>query len=219
MTAGMKYWLMKSEPDVFGIDDLERAPGRTTGWEGVRNYQVRNMLRDDFGVGDRAFFYHSSCAVPGVAGIVQVVRAAYADPTQFDAKSEYHDAASTRAAPRWFAVDVAWAIAGGLAIGAGLGALIGRLVLHLRTVHRLSIGLDEFSVGQRATGTGVDAVEGQVVTVGKRLTDRLYIAYDQGLTIATNALRIEYVLSRFFTVSAFTGTTSGVALNFRRNWR
>ena len=80
----MKYWLMKSEPDVFGIDDLERAPRHTTGWEGVRNYQARNMLRDDFGVGDRAFFYHSSCAVPGVAGIVQVVRAAYADPTQFD---------------------------------------------------------------------------------------------------------------------------------------
>jgi predicted RNA-binding protein with PUA-like domain len=102
----MKYWLMKSEPDVFGIDDLERAPRQTTGWEGVRNYQVRNMLRDDFWVGDRAFFYHSSCAVPGVAGIVQVVRAAYADPTQFDAKSEYHDPSSTRAAPRWLAVDV-----------------------------------------------------------------------------------------------------------------
>jgi predicted RNA-binding protein with PUA-like domain len=102
----MKYWLMKSEPDVFGIDDLERAPGQTTGWEGVRNYQARNMLRDDFGVGDRAFFYHSSCEVPGIAGIARVVRAAYADPTQFDAKSEYHDAASTREAPRWFAVDV-----------------------------------------------------------------------------------------------------------------
>ena len=102
----MRYWLMKSEPDVFGIDDLERAPGRATGWEGVRNYQARNMLRDDFRVGDRAFFYHSSCEVPGVAGVVQVVRAAYADPTQFDAKSEYYDAKSTRAAPRWFSVDV-----------------------------------------------------------------------------------------------------------------
>jgi predicted RNA-binding protein with PUA-like domain len=102
----MHYWLMKSEPDVFGIDDLERAPKRTTGWEGVRNYQVRNMLRDDFRVGDRAFFYHSSCDVPGVAGVVQVVREAYADPTQFDAKSEYYDAKSTRDAPRWLAVDV-----------------------------------------------------------------------------------------------------------------
>jgi len=95
----MRYWLMKSEPDVFGIDDLERAAGRTTGWEGVRNYQARNMLRDDFRAGDRAFFYHSSCEVPGVAGVVEVVRAAYADPTQFDAKS-------TREAPRWFSVDV-----------------------------------------------------------------------------------------------------------------
>ncbi|HEX9208132.1 MAG TPA: EVE domain-containing protein [Steroidobacteraceae bacterium] len=102
----MNHWLLKSEPDVFGIDDLERAPGRTTGWEGVRNYQARNMLRDDFRVGDRAFFYHSSCEVPGVAGIVKVVREAYPDPTQFDAKSEYYDAASTRAAPRWFCVDV-----------------------------------------------------------------------------------------------------------------
>jgi predicted RNA-binding protein with PUA-like domain len=102
----MNYWLLKSEPDVFGIDDLERAPRRTTGWEGVRNYQARNMLRDDFRKGDRAFFYHSSCAVPGVAGIVQVVREAYPDPTQFDAKSEYYDAASTRERPRWFCVDV-----------------------------------------------------------------------------------------------------------------
>jgi predicted RNA-binding protein with PUA-like domain len=102
----MNHWLLKSEPDVFGIDDLERAAGRATGWEGVRNYQARNMLRDDFRVGDLAFFYHSSCAVPGIAGIVKVVRAAYPDPTQFDARSEYYDAASTRAAPRWFCVDV-----------------------------------------------------------------------------------------------------------------
>lgn len=102
----MKHWLLKSEPDVFGIDHLARAPKRTTGWEGVRNYQARNMLRDDFGKGDLAFFYHSSCAVPGVAGVVQVVRAAYADPTQFDRRSEYYDAKSTREEPRWFAVDV-----------------------------------------------------------------------------------------------------------------
>ena len=102
----MRYWLLKSEPDVFGIDDLAGAPQRTTGWEGVRNYQARNMLRDDFRQGDRAFFYHSSCAVPGVAGIVKVVREAYPDPTQFDATSEYYDAGSTRAAPRWCSVDV-----------------------------------------------------------------------------------------------------------------
>jgi predicted RNA-binding protein with PUA-like domain len=102
----MHYWLLKSEPDVFGIDALAAAPRCTTGWEGVRNYQARNMLRDDFRQGDRAFFYHSSCDVPGVAGIVKIVREAYPDPTQFDAKSEYYDAKSTRAAPRWFSVDV-----------------------------------------------------------------------------------------------------------------
>jgi predicted RNA-binding protein with PUA-like domain len=102
----MKYWLIKSEPDVFGIDNLARAPKRTTAWEGVRNYQARNMLRDDVSKGDQAFFYHSSCEVPGIAGIVQVVRAAYPDPTQFDRASEYYDPASTREAPRWFCVDV-----------------------------------------------------------------------------------------------------------------
>ena len=102
----MKHWLLKSEPDVFGIDDLARAPKRTTGWEGVRNYQARNMLRDDFRTGDLAFFYHSSCEVPGIAGIVKVVREAYPDPSQFDRRSEYFDAKSTREAPRWFSVDV-----------------------------------------------------------------------------------------------------------------
>jgi predicted RNA-binding protein with PUA-like domain len=102
----MKHWLMKSEPDVFGIDHLAGAPKRTTAWEGVRNYQARNMLRDDFRIGDLAFFYHSSCEVPGIAGIVKVVREAYPDPTQFDRASEYHDAKSTREAPRWFCVDV-----------------------------------------------------------------------------------------------------------------
>jgi predicted RNA-binding protein with PUA-like domain len=102
----MKYWLMKSEPQTFGIDDLARAPKRTTGWEGVRNYQARNMLRDDFGKDDLAFFYHSSCEVPGIAGIVKVVRAGYPDPSQFDRASEYYDASSTREAPRWFCVDV-----------------------------------------------------------------------------------------------------------------
>jgi predicted RNA-binding protein with PUA-like domain len=102
----MQHWLLKSEPDVFGIDDLERAPKRTTGWEGVRNYQARNMMRDGMRKGDLAFFYHSSCEVPGIAGIVKVVRESYADPTQFDPKSEYYDAASTPDEPRWFCVDV-----------------------------------------------------------------------------------------------------------------
>jgi predicted RNA-binding protein with PUA-like domain len=102
----MKHWLLKSEPDTFSIDDLARAPRRTTGWEGVRNYQARNLLRDDFSKGDVAFFYHSSCAEPGIAGIVEVVRTGYPDPTQFDARSDYYDAAATRDAPRWYCVDV-----------------------------------------------------------------------------------------------------------------
>jgi len=105
------------------------------------------------------------------------------------------------------------------ALSAATAALIGRGGVSLTQSVAQSIGLDELSVGQRATGAGADALEGQVVTVGKRLTDRLYIAYDQGLTIATQALRVEYVLSRFFTVAAFAGTTSGIPLNFRRTWR
>ncbi|HEX6136119.1 MAG TPA: EVE domain-containing protein [Casimicrobiaceae bacterium] len=102
----MRYWLMKSEPDEFSIDDLARAPKHTTPWFGVRNYQARNFMRDEMRVGDRAFFYHSSCPEPGIAGIVEISRLAYADATQFDPQSEYYDAKSTRAAPRWVNVDV-----------------------------------------------------------------------------------------------------------------
>jgi predicted RNA-binding protein with PUA-like domain len=102
----MNHWLLKTEPDTFSIDDLARAKLRTTGWEGVRNYQARNMLRDDFHKGDRAFFYHSSCAEPGIAGVVEVVRAGHPDPTQFDPRSDYFDAGATREAPRWYSVDV-----------------------------------------------------------------------------------------------------------------
>ncbi len=102
----MRYWLMKSEPDEFGIDDLEKAPNQSTAWFGVRNYQARNFMRDDMRVGDRAFFYHSSCPEPGIAGIVEISRLAYPDATQFDAKSPYYDPKSTRDAPRWMNVDV-----------------------------------------------------------------------------------------------------------------
>jgi predicted RNA-binding protein with PUA-like domain len=76
----MKYWLMKSEPGTFGIDHLAKRPKRTAGWDGVRNYQARNMLRDDFTVGDRAFFHHSSCETPGIYGTMEIVRAAHPDP-------------------------------------------------------------------------------------------------------------------------------------------
>jgi predicted RNA-binding protein with PUA-like domain len=102
----MRYWLMKSEPAEFSIDDLVAAKNRTTPWVGVRNYQARNSMRDDMSLGDLALFYHSSCPEPGIAGIVEVSRLAYPDETQFDPKSPYHDPKSTRAAPRWVHVDV-----------------------------------------------------------------------------------------------------------------
>jgi predicted RNA-binding protein with PUA-like domain len=97
---------MKSEPDEFSIDDLARARGQTTPWFGVRNYQARNYMRDGMRIGDRAFFYHSSCPDPGIAGIVEVVASAHPDATQFDPESPYYDAKSTRASPRWLNVDV-----------------------------------------------------------------------------------------------------------------
>ena len=102
----MKYWLMKSEPDEFSIDDLVRAVKKTTPWFGVRNYQARNFMRDEMQLGDLALFYHSSCEVPGIAGIVEVARLAYPDATQFDYKSRYFDAKAKRDKPRWFNVDV-----------------------------------------------------------------------------------------------------------------
>ena len=102
----MSHWLMKSEPDEFGIDDLMRAAKKTTPWFGVRNYQARNFMRDQMQLGEQAFFYHSSCEVPGIAGIVEIASLAYPDATQFDYKSKYFDAKATRGKPRWFNVDV-----------------------------------------------------------------------------------------------------------------
>ena len=98
------HWLMKSEPEDFSIDDLARV--RVEPWTGVRNYQARNFMRDDMRMGDGVFFYHSNCAEPGIVGLAEVASAAYADPTQFDPKSDYYDAASRREAPRWLLVDV-----------------------------------------------------------------------------------------------------------------
>jgi predicted RNA-binding protein with PUA-like domain len=102
----MSYWLMKSEPDEFSIDDLVKAPKQTTAWFGVRNYQARNYMRDHMRVGDGVLFYHSSCEVPGIAGIAKVARRAHADESQFDRKSEYYDPKSKRDDPRWVLVDV-----------------------------------------------------------------------------------------------------------------
>jgi predicted RNA-binding protein with PUA-like domain len=102
----MRYWLMKSEPDEVSIDDLAAMPRKTVAWYGVRNYQARNFMRDQMHVGDLAFFYHSSCAEPGIAGIVRVSRAAYPDRSQFDRKSKYFDPKATPDKPRWFNVEV-----------------------------------------------------------------------------------------------------------------
>ena len=102
----MPYWLMKSEPDEVSFDDVLAAPGRTVAWFGVRNYQARNFMRDGMQVGDGILFYHSSCAIPGVAGIAQVVSGPYPDETQFDPASHYFDPKATREQPRWISVDV-----------------------------------------------------------------------------------------------------------------
>lgn len=100
----MNYWLMKSEPDVFSIDTLKNK--KKSGWDGVRNYQARNFMRDDMKKGDCVLFYHSSCDVPGIAGLARVSKEAHPDPTQFDSKSEYFDPKATKEAPRWFMVEV-----------------------------------------------------------------------------------------------------------------
>lgn len=99
-----RYWLMKSEPDVFSFADLEAAPRRTTFWEGVRNYQARNFMRDDMRVGDLVLYYHSNATPSGVAGVAEVAQAASPDPSQFDPASDYHDAGADPDAPRWLGV-------------------------------------------------------------------------------------------------------------------
>ena len=106
MTARRRYWLMKSEPDAFSIDDLQRAGVEP--WTGVRNYQARNFMREGMQVGDGVLFYHSSCAVPGIVGTATVASKAYPDPTQFIPKSDYYDPKSTREQPRWHLVDIAF---------------------------------------------------------------------------------------------------------------
>jgi predicted RNA-binding protein with PUA-like domain len=105
-SGSMRYWLMKSEPDEVSFDDVLAAPGQTVAWFGVRNYQARNFMRDGMQIGDGILFYHSSCAVPGVAGIAQVASGPYPDATQFDSAGKYFDPKATRAQPRWISVDV-----------------------------------------------------------------------------------------------------------------
>ena len=102
----MHYWLMKSEPDVFSIEDLAKRKHQTEHWDGVRNYQVRNMIRDVMQQGDYAFFYHSSCPEPGIAGVIQIVSAPYPDSSAFVPTSKYFDPKSHPEKPRWYMVDV-----------------------------------------------------------------------------------------------------------------
>ncbi len=103
-----RYWLLKSEPEVFSIDDLKKAPSQRTVWEGVRNYQARNLLRDELQKGDGILYYHSNAKPSAVVGTAIVVATGYPDPAQFEKKSEYHDPGATRENPRWFVVDIAF---------------------------------------------------------------------------------------------------------------
>ena len=147
----MRHWLMKSEPDEFSIDDLAAAPRRTTPWFGVRNYQARNFMRDGMRVGDRAFFYHSSCDEPGIAGIVEVTKPAYPDETQFDPKSPYYDPKATRASPRWLNVEV---------------TLVRKTTLVTLPMLRAAPGLDDMVVlrrGNRLSITPVTPAEWKIV--------------------------------------------------------
>jgi len=102
----MNYWLMKSEPDVFGIDHLKKMPKQTEHWDGVRNYQARNFMRDDMKKGDLVFLYHSNCKNIGIVGIMKVVKESYVDFTAFDPDGKYFDPKSTQENPRWYMVDV-----------------------------------------------------------------------------------------------------------------
>ncbi|MDD5248739.1 MAG: EVE domain-containing protein [Rhodocyclaceae bacterium] len=102
----MRYWLMKSEPVVVGIDHVLAMPNQTVDWWGVRNYQARNFMRDQMSVGDKVFFYHSNCPEPGIAGLAEVARRAYPDRMQFEPTSPYYDPKSTPENPRWVNVDV-----------------------------------------------------------------------------------------------------------------
>jgi len=102
----MKYWLFKSEPTTFSIDDLASKPSQTACWDGVRNYQVRNLLRDFIHKGDLAFFYHSSCPTPGIAGLMEVVSEGYPDTTSWDPSTPGYDPKSSAENPRWYMVDL-----------------------------------------------------------------------------------------------------------------
>ncbi|MBE0621483.1 MAG: EVE domain-containing protein [Burkholderiales bacterium] len=148
----MRYWLMKSEPDEFSIDDLARAPRRGSAWFGVRNYQARNFMRDQMQIGDQVLFYHSSCPEPGIAGLAEICSNAYPDETQFDAKSKYYDAKATHDNPRWVNVDVKFVRKTKLL---GLAAL---------REHKELAGMRLLARGNRLSITPVDPAEWKFIT-------------------------------------------------------
>ncbi|MFN3965202.1 MAG: EVE domain-containing protein [Silanimonas lenta] len=135
-----QYWLMKSEPEEFSIDDLERVG--TEPWSGVRNYQARNFMWKQMRPGDGVFFYHSNAAVPGIVGLATVASAPYPDPTQFDPESDYYDARSTREAPRWWLVDV------------GFERRLSRTI-SLDELRRHAAALDDFALLRRGNRLSV----------------------------------------------------------------
>jgi predicted RNA-binding protein with PUA-like domain len=106
MTKSPKFWLLKTEPESFSIQDLAKSPKQTTCWDGVRNYQARNYMRDEMSVGDRVLFYHSSTAQPAIVGTATIARTAYPDPTAWDPNDSHYDPGSTHEEPRWFMVDI-----------------------------------------------------------------------------------------------------------------
>ena len=141
----MRYWLMKSEPDAYSIDELARD--KTTAWNGVRNYQARNFMRDQMQIGDQVFYYHSNCDEPGIVGIAEVSKLAYPDESQFDRKSDYYDAESTRSDPRWLNVDIRFV------------KKIGPVSLPELRKHKALAGMRILQRGNRLSVTPVDPAE------------------------------------------------------------
>ncbi len=157
-----RYWLMKSEPSVFSIQDLQNAPNRTTSWEGVRNYQARNFLRDDMKVGDGVLFYHSNAEPPGVAGIAEIVRAGYPDPHAFDLDHKYYDPKSKPSAPTWYMVDIRFVSA------------LSR-VISLEEL-KATAGLEDMMVTRRGSRLSVQPVTPEEWKIVTKLAKKLQIA-------------------------------------------
>ncbi len=148
----MRYWLMKSEPGDCSIDDLAALPNQVVAWYGVRNYQARNFMRDQMQVGDGVLFYHSNCAVPGIAGIARVSSTAYPDATQFKRNSKYFDPKATQETPRWFNVDV---------------QLVQKIVLISLAELRTHLQLERMRIlqrGNRLSITPLDPAEWKFIT-------------------------------------------------------